>query len=213
VVLFQGCRATPGNPRRSLRDEDRGGGTLPRMARRRLRARVNWAMRWGGLAASVALIALIALSAYRSVGISVSRKSLPRNVSILAIAQQGTAVLQILNWPGESVQGVVAGSVFESRPKLLWRWWDWRLRWGWPFRGSSQQTVSIIEFPLWAPALLSSLATTLAWVGQRRGDRSARSPCPSCRYDLSGLPPGSPCPECAAPVAACDPRNADRTNK
>src|SRR3982750_2935308 len=24
--------------------------------------------------------------------------------------------------------------------------------------------------------------------------------CPSCNYDLSGLPPGAPCPECAAPA-------------
>jgi hypothetical protein len=38
----------------------------------------------------------------------------------------------------------------------------------------------------------------------RRAARLRRGRCPACRYDLSGLPPGSPCPECAA-----EPRRAD----
>jgi hypothetical protein len=32
----------------------------------------------------------------------------------------------------------------------------------------------------------------------RRATRLRRGRCPSCCYDLTGLPPGSPCPECAA---------------
>jgi hypothetical protein len=59
--------------------------------------------------------------------------------------------------------------------------------------------------PLWPGLLLDvllySTATYLVCFGAgfvRRYRRRARGHCPSCNYDLSGLPPGSPCPECAA---------------
>jgi hypothetical protein len=43
-----------------------------------------------------------------------------------------------------------------------------------------------------------------AWFGHRLAFRSRRRAglCPSCTYDLSGLPLGSPCPECAAETPA-----------
>jgi hypothetical protein len=51
--------------------------------------------------------------------------------------------------------------------------------------------------PLWplvaTPVLLSG------WAWWRRLALRRVSGCPSCNYDLTGLPPGSPCPECAAP--------------
>ena len=49
---------------------------------------------------------------------------------------------------------------------------------------------------LWAPALL--LTTGGAWLW-RRGRRRTPGLCPSCGYDVPGLPAGTPCPECGPP--------------
>jgi hypothetical protein len=45
------------------------------------------------------------------------------------------------------------------------------------------------------PLSIAALASLVGWWIRPRPGRSS---CPSCNYDLSGLPPGSPCPECAA---------------
>jgi hypothetical protein len=59
--------------------------------------------------------------------------------------------------------------------------------------------------PIWRGLLLDAhfFAATFLALGAvpaltRRVLRRAPGQCASCRYDLSGLPPGSPCPECAA---------------
>jgi hypothetical protein len=45
---------------------------------------------------------------------------------------------------------------------------------------------------------VGTLAAAPAYMIGRRSRFFSRGVCPSCRYDLSGLPAGSPCPECAA---------------
>jgi hypothetical protein len=52
-----------------------------------------------------------------------------------------------------------------------------------------------IAIPLWPVFLVTAPLSVLAW--RRRHGHTATA-CPSCGYDLSGLPRGSPCPECAA---------------
>jgi hypothetical protein len=69
-----------------------------------------------------------------------------------------------------------------------WRWlFDWKLT----LRGRCY-----IQVPLWSVAAAVSIISGAAWFGHCRRV-VARCACPSCNYDLSGLPPGSPCPECA----------------
>jgi hypothetical protein len=53
-------------------------------------------------------------------------------------------------------------------------------------------------FPIWFPALLIALPTALLWRSPPRTPRT----CPSCNYDLSGLPAATPCPECGGKPAA-----------
>ena len=53
------------------------------------------------------------------------------------------------------------------------------------------------RLPVFWPGVLLLAVSLFAWLSYAR-PRGTAGTCPSCRYDLSGLPPGSPCPECAA---------------
>jgi hypothetical protein len=64
-------------------------------------------------------------------------------------------------------------------------------------RGTYSHT-NLYRFPLWPIAAGGWTLTALVWWMSRGAARVKAGACPSCRYDLSGLPPGSPCPECAA---------------
>jgi len=55
--------------------------------------------------------------------------------------------------------------------------------------------------PLWAPTLLTSLATAAAWRRDSLPRRCAAvGLCPTCNYNLAGLPRIAPCPECGVIV-------------
>ena len=60
-----------------------------------------------------------------------------------------------------------------------------------------------IEFPIWLPTLLSSIALAL-WVRRYCKHRKRVNPemaCPTCAYDLRAHNPGDKCPECDTPIA------------
>jgi hypothetical protein len=79
---------------------------------------------------------------------------------------------------------------------LTWSAWQYWLTPKWNWRPDAN-TLVIACVPLWTLFLVAVALMTNAWrvhVGARRDGHA----CPSCGYDLSGLPPGSACPECAA---------------
>jgi hypothetical protein len=53
-----------------------------------------------------------------------------------------------------------------------------------------------VFIPLWLPLAFTAVPTTFAWRTHILRRRRHLHLCPSCRYDLRGLPPGTPCPEC-----------------
>ena len=61
--------------------------------------------------------------------------------------------------------------------------------------------------PLWQGFLLNTALYSTLWLSLllalttlRRATRRHRNLCPTCAYDLKGLPPHSPCPECGRSV-------------
>jgi hypothetical protein len=158
------------------------------MARRRLQARVNWAVRWGGptFLAVVLLAYLLTPGGYFvSYGSSAGRL-------YQAGVHQGAVVVDYLS----GVQGK-GETGWHSESRIGTNGWRWAL---WPaLRAGAWFNLYIwhLKLPLWIPA-----ATTLpfVWLCWRRHREALKGPrrCAVCRYDLSGLPPGSPCPECAA---------------
>jgi hypothetical protein len=69
--------------------------------------------------------------------------------------------------------------------------WDWWFDWG-PASNGWQY-----DLPLWIPAALLLVLVAIAW----RLDaiaflREHPHLCRKCRYDRTGLQPGTPCPEC-----------------
>jgi hypothetical protein len=126
------------------------------MARRRLRARVNWVTRWSGLALTLFLTEGFIVGLFeRELHVFDCRfGTLNIGYHRLTIQMRG-----------------YFGPDFDH-------WEYWRL-------------------PLWWPLLLTATLTILAWY-RHLNRPPAAGHCARCRYDLSGLQPGSPCPECAA---------------
>jgi hypothetical protein len=171
------------------------------MARRPLRARVNWAMRWGGALACLAALLAYAVGPFFLVRVGY-RKSI--NGISLELAR-GQVRLVTTGWlaagGGGTSEPVPDGpqiritSVNDAgglptwgealRPSLVWDDGS-----GGPFADYEA------GLPLWSVFVAGAIASGLAHRSHLRQVRAPRA-CPSCRYDLSGLPPGSPCPECA----------------
>jgi hypothetical protein len=161
------------------------------MARRRLRARVNGVLRWGGACV---------------VALTVATYCLGPNFNPSFHWHVGAAMAQ-----GHYSRGIVFANVacswtFRKLPNdfHLLHWSTAEPRWYWSMFNAQAQTMSAgsqltLTFPLWCAGLLAAAASASAfWSGRRRRGAGGSQPCSSCNYDLSGLPPGSPCPECAA---------------
>jgi hypothetical protein len=170
-------------------------GTLPRMARRRLRARVNWAVRWGG----AAILAGIALVYVVTPFLGVDLRYDGASVKLAATLYRGGLAFRITN-SRIPIGGTGSVKLYTFSRQMMDQvdlTWAKALRfryerpWGLPARTDE------LDVPLWA---LAPPVALLVAPALRAYYRSKRPPtaCPSCNYDLSGLPPGSPCPECAA---------------
>jgi hypothetical protein len=164
-----------------------------RMGRRplRLRARVNWAVRWGGLAALMVSVCVYMVTAVWSVGVLHQDSGLGigggvwRGQVSIVIIRNNPFPVSSGGWWWRMVRPSDAAA--DSWTKSL----QPRLR---RYRSGAvdQREIAI---PLWMAAAPAMPLCAMAWFAH-----SSKTPraCGSCRYDLSGLPPGSPCPECAA---------------
>jgi hypothetical protein len=163
------------------------------MARRGLRARVNWAARWGGVAVGVITAAIYIASSLRCLVFHCRGPGVEYEGGLYRGSLGITRTEDLLPRSG---RGPHHWSYTITRPmKGSWSWSiAQRPRFS-IYRGTMlDQREAVI--PLWiAPAAVAPLSVS-AWVLHRRV-RPMNS-CPSCNYDLSGLPTGSPCPECAA---------------
>lgn len=186
-----------------------GLGTLTPMAFRRLRARVSWASRWGGLLLCLPLSLLLAMSALRQAGVVVSVPS--RSLRATVMTLPGLARIEILRYEAPGVDPpsieVFCDKKQLETPRPSWRWWHWRYRKLVPWLSNGIGPVPanavrpkprfwIVEFPLWTPLAFAAALTAVPWCLRVRRRRHGLV-CPSCHYDLYGLPAGAPCPECA----------------
>jgi hypothetical protein len=157
------------------------------MERRRLRARVNWAARWGGVAFVALIAGLYVYSAVRYSGVEGGGRggyiwvSLIRGQLVVVRAAPGPQLRT--RWMTAPI-GAIGGFAPSWREALQYK------SEAIPSIGGLKSGV-----PLWPFAVALAVPTTLAW---RHRTRQKLGSCPSCGYDLSGLPRGSPCPECAA---------------
>jgi hypothetical protein len=173
------------------------------MARRRLRARVNWVARWGGDAVCAAILVVCiatlpwAFYAGRLKGPDGWTVAIWRGQVIVLVndfdasrANLPPEALPPASAPRRWVFG--AEHAREDRAKDFPSPLGFRSRhtpnlFGWTYEGF---------FPLWPAFIVSLVCSWIGW-SSRRGPISLRQ-CRACRYDLSGLPPGSACPECEA---------------
>jgi hypothetical protein len=193
------------------------------MARRRLRARVNWAMRWGGLATTLLLVAALGATFLLDgaspalivdVGGLTAGAVVFRGEAHVVLMQATTPLVLKEDQRGDRrllFESIADFDRFSKRRRLS----DaettpgqmtmeqiqtfpagWTAR---PRKGRlSLPSFSARWFPLQLWPLLLAPATVCMLGWWRGWHRHRPGHCPSCRYDLSGLPPGSPCPECAA---------------
>jgi hypothetical protein len=137
-------------------------------------------VKWGGVAASILLIAALIGSGWgqvqwtsqngRWVGLSTGRFNIG-----------GTSF-------GQNASN--AGFRFYGFDRYRLEWWFYSHNWyvAWQF-----------SMPLWPPIGLSVLATLLAFrLDHPARRRTSINHCPTCNYDLRGLPAATPCPECGA---------------
>jgi hypothetical protein len=154
---------------------------------------VNWAARWGGGAALLCIGALFILSWgngwlvwYRR-GHSWSRVTIWR----------GQVGVFFYDDPNASFPKHVAYDRLSQSELLNHGWRRFPCGFSWEFNSKPGLGWALYATAsLWPIGLAAGTAAVLGVVG--RTAHMSHPTCPSCSYDLSGLPPGSPCPECAA---------------
>jgi hypothetical protein len=174
------------------------------MARGRLRARVNWWVRWGGAAVCAAI--LVVCVATLPWAFYVGRLKGPDGWTLAVWRGQ---VILLVNEFDPSRANLGPGLIPPETSPRKWTFGADRSRanrqpdgFPSPMAFRSRQTPNLFGwtyegfFPLWPAFVVSLVCSWIAWA--RRGRSVILRPCASCRYDLSGLPPGSACPECGA---------------
>jgi hypothetical protein len=150
---------------------------------------MNWAAQWGGLTVCFSILAVYLFTAQRAVG---ARVPVGSGGFVFQVDRGGVTV-----WVCRFPAGVPCAIVSPLSPdEMTWaaaQGWLWR-----PFVLVPTGTRGVeVRFPLWPLFVAAALLTARTHATYRR-NRWGEHSCPSCGYDLSGLPPGSPCPECAA---------------
>jgi hypothetical protein len=154
-------------------------------AGRKLLAGADAVGRRGGL-----LLALLLLGAGSSIAMRLGRAGRLMHVEL------SRGVLYIA-WADPPMPGpIFVWSARVVRPHLEWspgRGWLVHGPWG----GPANVTVAATEagLPLWIPAAVVLIPTTLAWIGRYRKRRRSPTDCAACGYDLRGSSADA-CPEC-----------------
>lgn len=132
------------------------------------------------------------VSHWYAFGVGVQAKDESRDIALAA----GCVVINDLYFPGiDPAPWHLTGRVLDP-PGGHW-YWTWSHVVG--------LHVEFLRVPLWWAPLVA--AAPPVWLVYRR--RSARGQCPTCGYDLAGLPSTSSlCPECGTPRPRGTPRRA-----
>jgi hypothetical protein len=156
---------------------------------------VNWAVRWGGLLACLALLALRVLAETRGLSLEVATRELRTaarlvggQVTLSRVDEHRPHARMINMQAGASRLPTAAGS-----PPVHWTVLGTH---EFSFDGPGVYGTEVL-FPFWALLVAVGLPPAVGWLLHLRGQR-APFLCPSCGYDLSGLSVGTPCPECAS---------------
>jgi len=164
---------------------------MPKLTR--LRQPLRKTAKWGGIAASASLLALLLLSVLWSL------YWCGQNGGMLVIAQGEVSV----GWLDQSLRAHYPHDIRLFGPSFPITEYppdlhvgNWEFTWGYNGRYG-------IGVPLWLPLLLTGTITALAWRADLLARRRARiGKCIACDYALDGLPPDAPCPECGKHSAA-----------
>lgn len=142
--------------------------------------RIRKAVKWGGGAVTVLLVAGWIASGRGFVAISDAQDR-----AIAAIS--GCLYIQ-------------TGLEYRFDMPLDWGLYDGRFFFLlWPFGETRSRGVFILYVPFWIPALLTGAVAAMAWRLDALARRRARHGlCPKCHYDRAGLAAGAVCPECGA---------------
>ena len=175
---------------------------MPRPPRPRPRPRLNAALRWGGAAAALAILALLVVSRWSALTI---HASFSHSRAFAASLASGCLILEStgIGYADEApAPPGPAGPAFNITRHSCWTkslepyldlWFSRGERTLHSMADGPTATLRDFAIPLWSIALIPATLSALAW---RRRPR-ATTACP-CGYDRAGLPPGAPCPECAA---------------
>jgi len=94
-------------------------------------------------------------------------------------------------------QFYIARGGWPARSLGFTHWTEPKYRLDWTFSFGTGPVTARLRIPLWFPTAIALPITAAAWfLDARATRRTRRGQCPTCAYDLKGLPAGATCPEC-----------------
>jgi hypothetical protein len=152
-------------------------------------------MRWGGLGVAAAVVAVYIVTSLAVYTMNHRSDSFRYQWAVW----RGQVRLIVTDWANPLVPRWTFRRYRPDRQSGFFPpTFGWNAALGWSSFSIREQRGCAV--PLWPIGLASGAASAIGWWSCRR--RPAAGICPSCNYDLSGLPPGSSCPECAAKLTA-----------